>query len=45
VRLSDSTPPTPRQTPRLGEHTEEVLAGAGYARGDIERLREAGVIA
>jgi crotonobetainyl-CoA:carnitine CoA-transferase CaiB-like acyl-CoA transferase len=45
VRLSASASPAPRRPPRLGEHTEEVLAGAGYAADDIERLREAGVIA
>jgi crotonobetainyl-CoA:carnitine CoA-transferase CaiB-like acyl-CoA transferase len=25
--------------PRLGEHTEGVLAAHGYAKADIERLR------
>src|SRR5262249_15195031 len=45
IRLSASASATPRRPPRLGEHTEEVLVGAGYATQDIERLREAGVIA
>jgi crotonobetainyl-CoA:carnitine CoA-transferase CaiB-like acyl-CoA transferase len=27
--------------PRLGEHTAELLAGLGYARGDIDALRAA----
>jgi crotonobetainyl-CoA:carnitine CoA-transferase CaiB-like acyl-CoA transferase len=30
--------------PRLGEHTEEILRGAGYAEGEIESLRAAGTI-
>ena len=30
--------------PALGEHTDEVLAGCGYAQADIASLREAGVI-
>jgi formyl-CoA transferase len=31
--------------PRLGEHTDEVLAAAGYSRGDIEALRASGAAA
>jgi crotonobetainyl-CoA:carnitine CoA-transferase CaiB-like acyl-CoA transferase len=34
-----------RPAPRLGEHTAEVLAALGLSRGEIERLRDAGVIA
>ncbi len=30
--------------PRLGEHSEEVLAEIGYAREDLARLREIGVV-
>jgi alpha-methylacyl-CoA racemase len=33
-----------RQPPRLGEHTEEVLAGAGFSAAEIEDLRAAGSI-
>jgi len=33
------TPP-----PRLSDHTEEILAGLGYAAAEIERLRKQGVI-
>lgn len=31
-----------RRAPTLGEHTDEVLAAAGYGAEDIERLRAAG---
>jgi crotonobetainyl-CoA:carnitine CoA-transferase CaiB-like acyl-CoA transferase len=34
-----------RPAPRLGEHTEEVLAELGLAAADIERLAAAGAIA
>jgi crotonobetainyl-CoA:carnitine CoA-transferase CaiB-like acyl-CoA transferase len=30
--------------PRLSDHTEEILAGLGYSRDDIVRLRERGVV-
>lgn len=33
------TPP-----PVLGEHTEEIMAGAGYAGDEVEQLRRSGVI-
>jgi crotonobetainyl-CoA:carnitine CoA-transferase CaiB-like acyl-CoA transferase len=33
-----------RQPPKLGEHTEEVLAGAGFSAAEIEDLRAAGSI-
>jgi crotonobetainyl-CoA:carnitine CoA-transferase CaiB-like acyl-CoA transferase len=33
-----------RAPPLLGEHTDEVLAEAGYAVGEIEILREEGVV-
>jgi alpha-methylacyl-CoA racemase len=33
-----------RQPPRLGEHTEEVLAGAGFSAAEIDDLRTAGSI-
>jgi crotonobetainyl-CoA:carnitine CoA-transferase CaiB-like acyl-CoA transferase len=31
--------------PRVGEHTEALLAGLGYAAGDIHALRERGAVA
>ena len=33
-----------KRPPKLGEHTEEILAQLGYTREEIERLREEGVI-
>jgi crotonobetainyl-CoA:carnitine CoA-transferase CaiB-like acyl-CoA transferase len=33
-----------RTAPRLGEQTEEILAGLGYAPGDIADLRRERVI-
>ena len=33
-----------RAAPRLGEHTEAMLAGLGYDEAERERLRAAGVI-
>ncbi len=37
-------PTLDRPPPRLGEHTDEVLAEAGYAEADIAALREAGAV-
>lgn len=35
--------PTP--APRLGEHTDEILAGLGMSDGEIGRLHDAGIVA
>jgi crotonobetainyl-CoA:carnitine CoA-transferase CaiB-like acyl-CoA transferase len=44
IKLS-ATPPTIRTPPpRLGEHTDAVLAGLGYSPGDVAGLRERGVV-
>lgn len=34
----------PRRAPRLGEHTEEVLAEIGYTPAEIDALRAAGAV-
>jgi crotonobetainyl-CoA:carnitine CoA-transferase CaiB-like acyl-CoA transferase len=36
-------PPT-RPGPKLGQHTEEILAGLGYRAAEIEALRRAQVV-
>jgi crotonobetainyl-CoA:carnitine CoA-transferase CaiB-like acyl-CoA transferase len=44
IRFSQ-TPANPRgAAPSLGQHTDAVLAGLGYSRDDLARLREAGAI-
>lgn len=42
--LSDFTFSVERPPPQPGEHSEEVLAEAGFTEGEIEGLRAAGVI-
>jgi formyl-CoA transferase len=44
VSLSRTPPRIARRAPRTGEHTDEVLAEAGYSPRDIGQLREQGVI-
>src|SRR5215467_12955292 len=43
-RLSSSPGVWRRPAPRLGEHTDAVLAEAGFDREAIDRLREDGVV-
>ena len=39
---SKTPPQVARQAPRLGEHSAEVLAEAGYSAADIRKLAEEG---
>ncbi|CAG9177573.1 CaiB/BaiF CoA transferase family protein [Cupriavidus pinatubonensis] len=39
---SKSSPQVSRQAPRLGEHSAEVLAEAGYSAAEIRKLAESG---
>lgn len=43
-RLAHGSPGIDRPPPTLGEHTDEILAEAGYGPAEIERLRRDGVI-
>jgi crotonobetainyl-CoA:carnitine CoA-transferase CaiB-like acyl-CoA transferase len=43
-KLSDGQPTADAPPPRLGQHTDEVLASLGYAPQDIAALRAAGAI-
>ena len=44
VKLSGVPFEVRRPTPALGEHTDELLAEAGYSAAEIEALREAGAV-
>jgi crotonobetainyl-CoA:carnitine CoA-transferase CaiB-like acyl-CoA transferase len=43
-KMSSGDPGVPSPPPRLGEHTAEVLRGAGYSESEIGALRAAGTI-
>ena len=43
-KLSDTPPTFRRFAPLLGEHTVEVLQGAGYSDAEIQQLEESGVV-
>lgn len=43
-RLAHGSPSIDRAPPTLGEHTDEILAEAGYSQAEIEALRRATVI-
>ncbi len=43
-RFSRTTPETPKPPPKVGAHTEEVLADFGFGADDIEALKAAGAI-
>ena len=45
VKLSATPGRIARPAPRLGEHTDEVLAWAGYAPPEVAALRAAGAVA
>ncbi|MGW8762918.1 CaiB/BaiF CoA transferase family protein [Streptomyces sp. NPDC055815] len=44
IKFAGRAEATPRRAPLLGEHTDEVLLGAGYTAEDIERLRRDGAV-
>jgi crotonobetainyl-CoA:carnitine CoA-transferase CaiB-like acyl-CoA transferase len=43
--MFDSAPDRATRAPEFGEHTDEVLAAAGYPADAITKLRESGVVA
>ncbi|TFZ05369.1 CoA transferase [Ramlibacter henchirensis] len=43
-KLSNGDPDAHVPPPRLGEHTDEVLAGLGYTAADIRSLKEQGAL-
>ena len=45
VQMSGFQPGTPRPAPRPGEHSDEVLAEAGFDAASIARLRASGALA
>ncbi len=45
IRLKDTPASVRRPAPRLGEHTREVLAEAGYSTDQIEGMRQSGAVA
>ena len=42
--LDGETKPAPERAPRVGEHNERVLRGAGYSPDEIARLKSLGVL-
>jgi crotonobetainyl-CoA:carnitine CoA-transferase CaiB-like acyl-CoA transferase len=44
VRVDGTAMPPHRRAPELGEHTDSILAWAGYSAEDIAKLRERGAV-
>ncbi|MFC4343772.1 CaiB/BaiF CoA transferase family protein [Cupriavidus numazuensis] len=44
IKLSETPGAVRTRAPMLGEHTEEILFGAGYVEDDIRRLRQEGAV-
>ncbi|KAK3651402.1 hypothetical protein LTR56_002462 [Elasticomyces elasticus] len=44
VKFSETKATIRERPPRLGEHTESVLAEAGYSEDEVDKLRESGAI-
>jgi crotonobetainyl-CoA:carnitine CoA-transferase CaiB-like acyl-CoA transferase len=43
-RLQDTPVRLAREAPDIGEHTDEVMSELGYAKDEVERLRDEGVV-
>ena len=44
IWIDGSTKARPRLPPQIGEHSEEILRGAGYGEAEIKQLRAAGTV-
>jgi crotonobetainyl-CoA:carnitine CoA-transferase CaiB-like acyl-CoA transferase len=44
IKLTATPAEVRRRAPLLGEHTDEVLAEAGYSADDLARLRASGAV-
>ena len=44
IKMSDTPLNPKRRAPMLGEHTDDVLAEAGYSADEIEQLRYSGAV-
>ena len=44
IKFAETPGPTPTPSPTFGQHSDEILAGYGYATAEIASLRERGVI-
>ena len=44
IKLSATPPDVSRRAPMLGEHTEQVLAHAGFSKDEIAALRQSGAV-
>ncbi len=44
IKLSATPPDVSRRAPMLGEHTEQVLADAGFSKDEIAALRQSGAV-
>jgi crotonobetainyl-CoA:carnitine CoA-transferase CaiB-like acyl-CoA transferase len=44
IKMSATPPEVHRRAPMLGEHTEEILGGAGFSADEIAALRRAGAL-
>jgi crotonobetainyl-CoA:carnitine CoA-transferase CaiB-like acyl-CoA transferase len=42
--MDGSRLPVRLQPPKLGEHSRELLAGAGYSDAEITQLRASGIV-
>ena len=44
AQITDAEIPVPERAPDVGQHTDEVLRGAGYDHARIEALRKDGIV-